>query len=140
MHLPYTNVEALIPQRDPFICIGALNAFEAEVTESSFTIPADHLLIEEGHFAAEGLIENIAQTAAAGMGFASVDSGTPPAIGFIAAISNVNIHKLPPVNAGIRTIVKTERQVLNVTIIKGSSYMGDQLLAECQMKIFVHDE
>ncbi len=141
MTLPTNDLEVLIPQRAPFVCISSLDEADPDGTvETAFTIPAGHVLLEDGHLSAEGLVENIAQSAAAGLGYASVGSGEPPAIGYIAAISDLKVNSLPPVGSTIRTVIETERQVLNVTIIVGRSFLEDRQLAECHMKIFVHDE
>ncbi len=91
------------------------------------------------HLTAEGLTENIAQTAAARLGLANLETKAAPEIGYIGAISNLKVHALPQVGTEIRTVVKVERKVFNATLISGTAYHGEDILLECEMKIFIHD-
>ncbi len=84
--------------------------------------------------------ENIAQTAAAQIGYLANKLGKKPPVGFIGAIKNLKIELLPKIGDEIVTTIEIENEVMNFTIIKGISKLGDTTLAECQMKIFVHDE
>lgn len=130
----------LIPQRPPFVLIDRLTRHGEDFAESEFLVSGDHIMIIDGALTAEGLVENIAQTAAAHLGFINYSASYPPAIGYIGAVSNLITHALPPVGSEIKTIIKIERRVLNASIIQGSSYLGSSLLAECQLKIFLDDK
>ena len=59
----------LIPQRHPFVMIDKLFFSDAEKTISGFEIKSDCILCANGTLSEGGLVENIAQTAAAGVGY-----------------------------------------------------------------------
>jgi predicted hotdog family 3-hydroxylacyl-ACP dehydratase len=135
------DILSIIPQRDPFVLIDELTERTDVFSTSSFLIKEGHLLVENGHLSAEGLIENIAQTAAAGVGYEYqyLKKTTPP-IGYIGAVSKLVVNGNPPVGSTIKTTVNVTNKIMNVTIISGSVFLQDELLANCEMKIFVNEE
>jgi hypothetical protein len=68
MNLTGENSLALIPQKPPFVMIDALLFSDEKRTVSSFKIPEKNIFVKEGLFLEPGLVENIAQTAAARAG------------------------------------------------------------------------
>lgn len=69
MTLEEIDILDLIPQRPPFVLIDRLTAFDEARTETRFTVRTEHLMCESGRLQAAGLIENIAQTCAARLGY-----------------------------------------------------------------------
>ena len=63
--------------------------------------------------------------------------GLPVALGFIAAIRNLKINVLPNAGQTLRTTVEVVNKVFDITIIKGSVHTGNELIAECEMRIFI---
>ena len=132
------SIEELIPQRAPFIMVDQLVQFEKGLFTSELHITADNFFIEDGVFQEAGLLENIAQTAAAGAGYAFKSNKEPIKLGYIGAMKNAVIYQLPKVNTKIRTQIKVVNQVLNVDIVQGEVYDENQkLIARCEMKIFL---
>ena len=64
-----------IPQKSPVIMIGKLLEVTDTKTVTSLLIKDDNLFCSEGLFREPGLIENMAQTAAAGVGYISKAAG-----------------------------------------------------------------
>lgn len=133
------QLDAILPQRPPFVMIDALVADNPDATETSFEILPSNILIHNGKATAALLVENIAQTAAAGAGFKALQGNGPVLVGFIGAIKNLEIHALPGVGARLRTITRQVNAVFNVSIVEGTVYLDDQLLASCEMKIFLQE-
>jgi len=84
-------------------------------------------------------VENIAQTAAARIGYICSRENKPVPIGYIAAVQHLKIDGLPKVGDILETEITIKNQVLNVTIISGHSRVGEKLVASCEMKIFISD-
>jgi predicted hotdog family 3-hydroxylacyl-ACP dehydratase len=135
--LPDKNVIQLIPQRPPFVMIGELLSTDETFTRSRFVIPADNVLIESGYFTEAGLVENIAQTAAARAGYNAQRENRPVAVGFIALIKNLELAKLPRVGQTLLTEVEIQDQVFNTTLIGGKIWCNEELLAQCEMSIMI---
>lgn len=128
---------ALLPQRPPMLLIDALLRCADERTVSRFRVPADAVLVENGLLSETGLLENIAQTAAAGAGFAYQQQGRPAPIGFIAAIRDLRIMARPAVGTALTTEVRVPNQVLESSIVRGTVRAGAATFAECEMRIFI---
>ena len=133
------QLATILPQRPPFVMIDALVADDAAATETSFEILPTNILVSNGKATAALLVENIAQTAAAGAGFKALQGEGPVLVGFIGAIKNLVIHALPEVGARLKTITRQVNTVFNVSIVEGTVYQEKQLLASCEMKIFLQE-
>jgi predicted hotdog family 3-hydroxylacyl-ACP dehydratase len=134
------NIESLIPQRKPMIMIDQLLRQDEKVTSCSFLVRKDNIFVEYGRFCEPGLVENIAQTAAAGAGYISRLENKPVQVGYIGSVKNLVIHSLPNVNDDLLTEINVENQIFDVTIIKGKVSCNEVLLAECEMKIFIQSK
>ena len=126
-----------IPQRPPMVMIDKLTHCDDKKTCTSFLIKPENIFCENGFFQAPGLIENIAQTAAARDGFAVQKLDRTPRIGFIAAIKELNIIFLPEVNTEICSEVTIETEIMGFTLMHGKVFSNQKLAAECEMRIFI---
>jgi len=107
------------------------------VTKSSFKISSDNVMVKNGVFTEGGLMENIAQTAALRAGYIAQQENKPVESGYIGAVKDLEIFELPVAGDELVTEVALENQVFNVTVFKGKVWRGAQLLAQCEMKVFI---
>lgn len=131
------NIEILIPQRPPFVMIDKLLEVTQTATTTGFTIQADNLFVQDGIFKEPGLVENIAQTAAARAGYVSKTENKPVPVGYIGAVNNLQIFSLPKTGDELITEITIENQIFDVTLISGKITCNQQLIAQCNMKIFI---
>ena len=132
------KIEELIPQREPFIMVDKLIGFEEKKFTSTLLIYPDNYFSRNNSFQEEGIIENIAQTAAAGAGYAFRVKEEDIKLGYIGAIKNVNIHSLPNVGSTITTTIELVGRVMNVDIVEGKVFdEKNNLIASSEMKIFI---
>ena len=134
----HPDIVELIPQKAPFVMVDKLLDVKEDSVTSSFKILKDNLLIKDGKFQESGLIENIAQTAAAMSGYHRKLSGKAAETGFLGAVKNLLVYKLPEVDSCLTTEVTLEHRVMDVNLIKGHIRQGDTLVAECEMKVFLN--
>jgi predicted hotdog family 3-hydroxylacyl-ACP dehydratase len=131
------DILTLIPQKPPFLMVDRLVYSDDNITRTSFVIPAENLLVVDGKFTAAGLMENIAQTAAAGQGNLARIENRPIDIGFIDSVKDLEIFALPQIGDELLTEVKFETRLLNAAIVTGKVYCCEKLMAQCEMKIFI---
>lgn len=131
------NISELVPQRAPFMMIDTVLDSDDKKTTTSFHIREDNILVKDGKFSEAGLVENIAQTAAARAGVTALRKNKPVSVGYIAAVQNLEIFALPEVNNTIHTEITAGNEILNVLLISGKATCNGQLLATCSMKIFI---
>lgn len=137
MLLEGAQILDLIPQRPPIVMVDKLISAEEGKTITGLTIQPDNIFVMDGLFREPGIIENIAQSAAVGVGWVCSHTGEPVPTGFIGAIKNLVIHFMPEAYSEITTEVTIEHQVMEATIIRGCVFFQGRLVAECEMKIFL---
>jgi 3-hydroxyacyl-[acyl-carrier-protein] dehydratase len=133
----FEKITAYIPQRPPFVMVDKILSVSEQETITSFEIQADNLLCENGVFYEAGLIENIAQTVAAGAGYRRKEENSDPEIGFIGAVKKLKISSLPKIGNTIKTAVNLITRFENALIVQGSVFENEISIAKCQMNIFI---
>ena len=133
------NVLDLIPQRPQFIMIDCLTHFDPVITSSRFTVRDNNLFFSEGRLLASGLIENIAQTCAARIGYINRLSNEVIKLGFIGAIRNLKIYKTPLAGDTIYTTITVKEEVFQMTLVDAVVKLNDETIAEAEMKIALSD-
>lgn len=131
------DIESLIPQREPMLMVSGLHSASDKSITTWFQVEPGNIFVEKGKFRESGLIENIAQTAAALNGYRARLGGEPVKNGYIGALKNLKIFYLPEVGVRLTTSVEETHQVLDASIILGEVKAADQLIARCEMKIFI---
>lgn len=126
-----------IPQRPPFVMIDEVISASETLSVCSFTIRAGHTLVEHNYFTGAGLIENMAQTAAAGTGYFAAQQGKAAPVGFIGALKGLQIIELPKIGDTIVTTITFQHQIMNAHIVQGVVNLNNKNIATCELKIFL---
>jgi len=129
--------EINIPQKPPMVMVDRIVRVEDKTTVTSFRIRDDNVFIEDGLFREPGIIENMAQTAAAGSSAKTGEAGSAPKLGFIGAIRDLEIKKLPESGDEIFTTVTVTHEIFNATVVTASITLNDELIAQCELRIFL---
>ena len=131
------NITEYIPQKAPIVMIDTIEYCEGNVTTTSFEVRADNIFVSNYELQEPGIIENIAQTAAAKAGYEIKKHGAEPMVGFIGAVKDLVIHALPKVGEVITTTVTIKMEVMGVTLVEGKSTCNGKDIASCEMKIIL---
>ena len=120
---------------DELLCV---NGDEAQC---QLTVRPDNFFIDEDTLMAEpGLIEHIAQSASAFAGYRAVQAGaTEPPVGYIGEVKNFHIYRRPKIGDVLVTTITMGPEVEGITIIRGETKCGDEVVADTTMKIFVKE-
>ena len=134
------DIEELLPQKRPFIMLDALTHFDEVITRTRMRVEADNIFVENNVLTESGVIENIAQTCAARMGYINryIHSGKIK-IGFIGAIKDWVIEEFPRVGDELKTTIEVINEVFAITLVNAKVEIGDKLIASCEMKISITD-
>ena len=138
--LPLSGKDEIIkfvPQRLPMLMFdGMLEADDLHAI-SEFTITNENIFCDESVFTVPGVIENIAQTAAAHNGFIALRNGDPVKLGYIAAVKNLKIFDLPAVGEKLQTEIKIVNEVMGFVVVEGKVHIDHNEIASCEMNIFI---
>lgn len=127
----------VLPQRPPFIMIDCLTYYDEVTTSTRFTVRQDNIFVSNNCMLVTGLIENVAQTCAARIGYFNLVSGLPVKIGFIGAISNLNVIRTPQVNEVLDTTIRVKEEVFGMTLVEAETRVGDEIIVTAEMKIAI---
>ena len=135
------DIHEVLPQQEPFVMISRIVLLDAVRTICETEIHPDNIFVEDGCFSASGLIENIAQTCAARIGYINKYMLKKAVqIGVVGAIRKMEIFDLPKVGQQISTIVEVKEEVFGMTLALAKVLQGDQILASTEMKIAVRQK
>jgi predicted hotdog family 3-hydroxylacyl-ACP dehydratase len=134
------NILSFIPQRAPFVMVDEILYSDETTTQSAFVIKAGNIFAEDGELKEPGMVENIAQTAAARAGYRALQLGKPVQVGYIGAIKNLVINGYPKINETINTEIEIQNQIFDVSLISGKIICNEIVLAQCEMKIFITNQ
>ncbi len=135
------DVHELLPQQEPFVMIGCLTQIDEVRTVTETVISPQNIFVDDGQFSASGLIENIAQSCAARIGFVNkyiLHNGIQ--IGVIGAVKNFQVVSLPKAGQTINTTVDTVSEVFGMTLAKATVTCEGEVLATTDIKIGVRSE
>lgn len=130
------DIHELLPQQEPFVMVGRLVHYDSELTVTETEIDQENIFTEDGVFTQSGVIENIAQTCAARIGYINkyiLKKGIQ--LGFIGSIRNMVIHRCPKAGETIRTEMRTIEDIFGMMLVSARVSAGDETIAETEMKI-----
>ncbi len=136
----------LIPQRPPIVMVDKLFSASDTEAETGLLITENNMFVSKEENGSgtnmdclrePGIIEHIAQSAAAFAGYGTFSKGLPPKLGYIGEIKKCKIHLLPKVGNELVTDIHLVAEAAGVSLVEAHTRSGDMLVAECQMKIFL---
>lgn len=134
MNFERIDISELLPQQPPFVMVDKLLSY-GELTETAFTVREDNLFCDDGILSEAGIVENIAQTCAARTGyFNKYINKSAIRLGFIGAIRNLEIFRLPETGEVLHTQIRILEEIFRMTLIRAVVSIGNETIAGCEMK------
>lgn len=131
------DIISLIPQRPPILMVDGFSFEDEQNCNSTLTISGDNMFLEEsGRLAEEGILEHIAQTAAAYVGYLRKQAGEEVNMGYIGDIKRCVVnHPMPMAGDTLTTHLTIMSQVGNITMVAAETAANGQTLMTCRMKL-----
>lgn len=134
------DIHELLPQQEPFVMIDSLIYFDQKLTVTETLVKASNLFVDDGQMSATGLMENIAQTCAARIGYINkYILRKNIQLGFIGAVRNFEVRQLPKVGDLLTTHVEVKEEVFGLTLAEATIESKGKILASTEMKIAVKE-
>ena len=130
------DILELLPQRPPFVMVDHLVDYSETQTTCELTIRKDNVFCENGELAAAGLIEHIAQTCAARLGYYNkyvLKVGVR--LGFIGEVKDLEIVRLPREGETLSTTIVVMQEIFDVTLVNAEVRVGTDVIATTRLKI-----
>lgn len=126
----------LLPQRPPFVMVDHLTAYSETQSSCCLTIRPDNIFLEKGYLAPSGIIEHIAQTCAARLGYYNCYIlKTGVRLGFIGEVKDLNILRLPREGETIETTIMVMQEIFDVTLVTAEVRVGTEVIVTTRLKI-----
>ena len=133
-----TNPLELIPQRPPMVLVDRFEGIDAEgVSTTGYTVVPAGLFVAGGRMSECGIIEHMAQSAAARIGWCCRAEGRPVPMGFIGAVSRLELHDLPRTGAHLRTRLRIVQEIGPLSLAEVRTEADGRPLAEGNLKIYL---
>jgi 3-hydroxymyristoyl/3-hydroxydecanoyl-(acyl carrier protein) dehydratase len=134
----------LIPQRPPMVMINQLISCEGPVATGRLKLLEGNVFIEEGKITESGMIEAMAQTAAARTGLLlrskSDENSTNIPVGVIGSIRDFQLFFFPAVGQEMKMKIEVMHEFLNASVIKGTVEVNGKLACTAELKIFLTED
>ncbi|MBR6424061.1 MAG: pseudouridylate synthase [Bacteroidales bacterium] len=128
-------IEYLLPQRPPFVFVDHLLHYDETYTRTSFRIPEQGVFVENGRFATGGLVEHMAQSSAARVGYiARYILHIPVTIGYIGSVRKLKVYRHPVPGDLLETTVIFREDIFGITLTDIEVRCKDELIATAAMK------
>ena len=134
------TLNELLPQRSPFVMIDRLVSCDAVFAVTELLLRKDNIFVENDRLTSSGLVENIAQSCAARIGYINLNNGGTVKIGVIGSISNLNIARTPKVGEKLVTTIELISEVMQMTLVEAVVRVGDEEIVRASMKIALTDK
>ena len=105
--------------------------------QSLHTVTDDNIFCQEGKLQEAGIIEHIAQSAAARIGYIYLQKNEPVPLGFIGSVDKLTLHRLPETGQKLSTEITVIQEVFDITLVSACVSTTEGVIAECRMKIFL---
>lgn len=110
---------------------------EGNMSRTRFTVREDNIFVNDNKLSECGLIEHIAQSAAARVGHIFKSNNKPVPIGYIGSVNDFTITENPKAGDVISTEIEIIQEVFSITLIQAHCYVDGNETAACKMKIFL---
>lgn len=127
----------LIPQRPPFVFVDRITDMVGDlIFKTEYTIKSESPLSDTTCFSEAGIMEFIAQSLGAQIGYISTGDIK---IGVIGSVKNMHIYRIPLVGETIQGEMEITNRVLHVTFVCAKVFSNGELLADCELKVALQE-
>ena len=123
------------------VMVERLLSCDEKTTVTQLPIRKDNIFLREGLLTVPGIIESMAQTAAARTGWLmKVKPGgenKKAPIGVIGSVKNFRLHFLPSEGMELTTTIAVQLEVMQATVVSARVEADGKLAAEAELQIFL---
>ena len=129
-------IAELVPHRPPMQWLSALTDCTETTATATACFTADHFAVVNGAVPETALIECVAQTVAAALGYRSRATGVV-SNGLLAAVTKFQIQSPPPVGPELQIAVREIKRLGPMVLIAGVVTCGGRVIASGELSLYV---
>lgn len=136
MELSEIDIHNILLQREPMLLVDRLIHFDDRFTITETSIREGGIFIENGALSAAGMMENIAQTCAARIGYINrYILKKNLKTGYIGAINSYDVLDLPRVGTTITTTAEKIEEALGILLVRAEVKVANKIYAKAEVKM-----
>lgn len=141
MNFKEIPVGEILPQQPPFVMISHLIHYEPMECDTELEVTSDNIFCDNGCLTEAGIIENVAQTSAARIGYYNkYVVGRDVSVGYIGEVRKFDVLDCPKVGETIRTHIEVMSEAFGLMLVKATVVTtAGCLIAQGEMKVAVKD-
>lgn len=129
------DIREVLPQRPPMLMVDRISSFEMDDVFTRLAVREDCIFVEDGVLLTAGIVENMAQSSAARIGYINkFILHKPVEIGFIGAVRNLKVFRNPHSGEELVTEIVKIEEVFGITMVRATVSVGDEIVAEATLK------
>ncbi|MCF0166646.1 MAG: pseudouridylate synthase [Bacteroidales bacterium] len=135
------DVHLILPQQEPFVMIDTLTKFSLMSSTTERLVREGGMFVENGCLSASGMMENIAQTCAARIGYYNkYVLHNEVQVGLIGAVRDYVVNSLPKTGSTITTTVDVLEEIFGMTLASARIECAGEVIATAEVKLAVKEQ
>lgn len=130
-----SDILHIIPQRPPFVFVDEVAYTDEEGAEVYYTITKECPLVDDDQLPLAGVLEHVAQSCAARIGYLQSTQNEPIRIGYIGAVKKIELKRIPIVGERLLTKVMLLENVLDISLLQCDTFIEGELIAQTTLKL-----
>lgn len=142
VNIQQIDIQELLPQRPPILMVDRLLSADDKRAETELLVWTDNIFVENGGLKAYAIIENMAQTCAAHLGYADIyiKGHDEVRIGYIGSVKRMQIETFPRVGETLRTRMQVTEDFGDMKLVAAESFVNDHRIAVAELTIALSEE
>ncbi|MEI6083890.1 MAG: hypothetical protein WCS70_06270 [Verrucomicrobiota bacterium] len=132
----HTRVDNLIPHRAPMRWVDALTECTDTTATATVCFEANHFAVTDGVVLEPALVECIAQTCAAALGYRARGQAGEARLGMLTIVSDFQIHSRPLAGQQLTITVRELRRLGPMLMVTGSVAYDGQVIATGNLTLY----
>ena len=132
-------LERYVPHRAPILGLERILEIRADAAVAEGVITSGPDVDADGATWEQALIEGLAQTASALHSWGARQSGHKLARGMLVGVNGLVFHRRARLGERVRYEIELVRQLAPMSLVHGVARVGDEVLAEGELKFYVEE-
>ena len=137
MNIQCVDIQTLLPHRPPMVMVDRLVCADEKSAETVLDIRQDNIFVENGALQPYALMEVMAQTCAAQLGYTDkyILGHEGVKIGYIGSVKKMQIEAAPRVGETLTTRVRITEDFGDMRMVAAECFMEDRPIATAELVI-----
>ena len=142
MNIQEVDIRTLLPQQAPMVMVDRLVSADEKSAETALEVRADNLFVKDGMLKPYALVEVMAQSCAAQLGYADkyIHGHNDVRIGYIGSVKKMQGDVSPRVGETLITRVRMLEDFGEMRMVAAECFIGERQIATAELVITLAEE